>query len=96
MFRSYLFCKRKLKIENVENFWGKNLKISNFVKMLKNWVLMKMTENGKLGRESQCFEEQILVGKSGKMYLGKLWKMVKLEENVSFGKNVTKMFKNVN
>ena len=54
--------------------------------MLKNWVLMKMTENGKLGRESQCFEEQILVGKSGKMYLGKLWKIWKLEENVSLTK----------
>ena len=61
--------------------------------MLKNWVLMKMTENEKLGRESQCFEEQILVGKSGKRYLGKLWKIWKVEENVSLEKMLQKCSK---
>ena len=55
---------------------------------------MKMTENEKLGRESQYFEEQFLIEKVENV-LRKIMKNMKIGENVSFGKNVTKMFKNI-
>ena len=45
---------------------GRIWKLAILWKMLKNWVLMKITENEKLGRKSQYFEEQFLVEKVGK------------------------------
>ena len=55
-----------MKIENVENFWRKNLKISKISKNVEKLSFDKNNRKQKLGRKSQYFEEQFLVEKVGK------------------------------